>query len=130
MLIPPLKGEGGRADLGFTRDRPLKMLKSATADLSCEAGWGLCHSGGRGLLYIIVRRGRSKAAPRWGHSSVGRALEWHSRGRGFDSPWLHHHPLKMLDFYVSDCSTHLSITHSMAPRATGMGASAGIPAGG
>jgi hypothetical protein len=25
-----------------------------------------------------------------GHSSVGRALEWHSRGRGFDSPWLHH----------------------------------------
>src|SRR5436305_837858 len=25
----------------------------------------------------------------WGHSSVGRALEWHSRGRGFDSPWLH-----------------------------------------
>jgi hypothetical protein len=25
-----------------------------------------------------------------GHSSVGRALEWHSRGQGFDSPWLHH----------------------------------------
>ncbi len=25
----------------------------------------------------------------WGHSSVGRALEWHSRGQGFDSPWLH-----------------------------------------
>ena len=24
--------------------------------------------------------------PAWGHSSVGRALEWHSRGRGFDSP--------------------------------------------
>src|SRR5690606_30529090 len=27
-----------------------------------------------------------------GHSSVGRALEWHSRGRGFDSPWLHQSP--------------------------------------
>src|SRR5262245_13996252 len=27
--------------------------------------------------------------PAWGHSSVGRALEWHSRGQGFDSPWLH-----------------------------------------
>ena len=26
---------------------------------------------------------------RWGHSSVGRALEWHSRGQGFDPPWLH-----------------------------------------
>ena len=26
---------------------------------------------------------------KWGHSSVGRALEWHSRGRRFDSAWLH-----------------------------------------
>ena len=26
----------------------------------------------------------------WGRSSVGRALEWHSRGRGFDSHRLHH----------------------------------------
>ena len=26
----------------------------------------------------------------WGCSSVGRALEWHSRGQGFDSPQLHH----------------------------------------
>ena len=25
-----------------------------------------------------------------GHSSVGRALAWHARGQGFDSPWLHH----------------------------------------
>ena len=25
----------------------------------------------------------------WGDSSVGRALEWHSRGQGFDSPYLH-----------------------------------------
>ena len=25
----------------------------------------------------------------WGISSVGRALEWHSRGRGFDSLILH-----------------------------------------
>src|SRR5580692_6223989 len=24
-----------------------------------------------------------------GHSSVGRALEWHSRGHRFDSDWLH-----------------------------------------
>ncbi len=26
----------------------------------------------------------------WGYSSVGRALEWHSRGQGFESPYLHH----------------------------------------
>ena len=24
-----------------------------------------------------------------GHSSAGRALQWHCRGQGFDSPWLH-----------------------------------------
>ena len=28
----------------------------------------------------------------WGCSSVGRALEWHSRGRRFDSAWLHQLP--------------------------------------
>src|SRR5690606_27749777 len=27
--------------------------------------------------------------PKRGHSSVGRALEWHSRGRRFDPDWLH-----------------------------------------
>ncbi len=27
----------------------------------------------------------------WGCSSIGRALEWHSRGKGFDPPQLHHH---------------------------------------
>jgi hypothetical protein len=61
------------------------------------------------LAWIAVRPNRRRisqrqackvrakgAAPRtvpsdWGHSSVGRALEWHSRGQGFDSPWLHHH---------------------------------------
>ena len=40
---------------------------------------------GRGLATTVRR-----PSPPWGHSSVGRALEWHSRGRGFDSPWLHH----------------------------------------
>ncbi len=28
----------------------------------------------------------------WGHSSAGRALEWHSRGRRFDPAWLHQPP--------------------------------------
>src|SRR5690242_16400684 len=37
---------------------------------------------------------RPRAAQRplrlgWGHSSAGRALEWHSRGRRFDPAWLH-----------------------------------------
>src|SRR6202035_5177857 len=34
----------------------------------------------------------------WGHSSVGRALEWHSRGRRFDSDWLHQ---TLETFYLS-----------------------------
>ena len=29
-------------------------------------------------------------ATTWGYSSVGRALEWHSRGRRFDPDYLHH----------------------------------------
>src|ERR1700730_2683751 len=37
-----------------------------------------------------ARRGFShRRALTWGHSSGGTALEWHSRVRGFDSPWLH-----------------------------------------
>ena len=30
-----------------------------------------------------------KSIAKWGRSSVGRALEWHSRGRGFKSLRLH-----------------------------------------
>ena len=30
-----------------------------------------------------------------GRSSVGRALEWHSRGQGFDSPRLHRRPKRL-----------------------------------
>ncbi len=26
----------------------------------------------------------------WGHSSAGRALQWHCRGQRFDPAWLHH----------------------------------------
>ena len=41
-------------------------------------------------------RGSSPLLPTtWGHSSVGRALEWHSRGQGFDSPCLHQSEYKL-----------------------------------
>ena len=40
---------------------------------------------------VLTARGRGlDSASRWGRSSVGRVLEWHSRGRGFDSRRLHH----------------------------------------
>ncbi len=43
-----------------------------------------------------LKTSRRVADLRWGHSSVGRALEWHSRGQGFDSPWLHQFSLQKL----------------------------------
>jgi hypothetical protein len=46
-----------------------------------------------GLTYL--RRPPAPQAPgapgeAWGHSSAGRALAWHARGRRFDPAWLHH----------------------------------------
>ncbi len=69
----------------------------------------VCHTGGREFesrqprSTFFDRTGRSEArrkagfsSPRCcvcrGRSSVGRALEWHSRGQGFDSPRLHCRP--------------------------------------
>ena len=56
--------------------------------------------------------------PRRGHSSVGRALEWHSRGRRFDSAWLHHLPRvksntywsrrRRLRLYLRSCRHHVA----------------------
>jgi hypothetical protein len=40
---------------------------------------------------------------KWGHSSVGRALEWHSRGQRFDPAWLHHHPSLLRSFGWQAC---------------------------
>ena len=64
----------------------------------------------------------------WGRSSVGRALEWHSRGQGFDSPRLHHQetPIKSATSPVT-ASSHLApnfrhclptVYQSGAPRAS------------
>ena len=41
-------------------------------------------------FFLTVRRGlRTFAGLPWGHSSAGRALAWHARGRRFDPAWLH-----------------------------------------
>src|SRR4029450_1154526 len=42
------------------------------------------------------------AAAGRGHSSVGRAREWHSRGRGFDSPWLHQNRIDLVSNFLQD----------------------------
>jgi hypothetical protein len=33
----------------------------------------------------------------WGHSSAGRALAWHARGRRFDPAWLHQISMSAID---------------------------------
>ena len=38
---------------------------------------------------LVVVMTANQRSPQRGRSSVGRALEWHSRGQGFDSPRLH-----------------------------------------
>ena len=43
------------------------------------------------LFCLTVSGGLRKFATlSWGHSSAGRALAWHARGRRFDPAWLHH----------------------------------------
>ena len=44
----------------------------------------------------------------WGYSSVGRALEWHSRGQGFDSPLYAH------SAFMSELETALSVSFSFS----------------
>ncbi len=38
------------------------------------------------ILHFIVTTQSTKR----GHGAVGSAFEWHSKGQGFESPWLHH----------------------------------------
>ena len=37
------------------------------------------------ILHFIVTTQSTKR----GHGAVGSAFEWHSKGQGFESPWLH-----------------------------------------
>ena len=53
--------------------------------------------GARSLFIFLTNWSPSGNVPRllWGHSSAGRALAWHARGRRFDPAWLH-------QFFVGD----------------------------
>ena len=57
---------------------------------------------------VIIAEGEEGMAG--GHSSVGRALEWHSRGRRFDSAWLHH-PAKREN---GACGCSSGVEHNLA----------------
>ena len=76
--MPEGGGIGGCKPLGRGWDG---AQDSAMRGFAAGSGWtGLDHAG-EARLY--------PAHPRRGHSSVGRAPEWHSGGRRFDSDWLH-----------------------------------------
>src|SRR6056297_1246465 len=54
-----------------------------------------------GISPILTRREPPFILPdfAWGHSSAGRALAWHARGRRFDPAWLHQ-DFSALDFFL------------------------------
>jgi hypothetical protein len=66
---------------------PAKCAKHALRDGVCSESGCLGHS------WPGTQGGNPRSAiahqSMWGHSSAGRALEWHSRGRRFDPAWLH-----------------------------------------
>ena len=43
------------------------------------------------ILHFIVATQSTKR----GHGAVGSAFEWHSKGQGFESPWLHQSEYKL-----------------------------------
>lgn len=49
--------------------------------VTIEAVLGLKNVSNHGRLMMVTDN--------WGHSSAGRALDWQSRGQGFDPPWFH-----------------------------------------
>jgi hypothetical protein len=87
-------GTGGHADggsprPGLARSRRGRLGYRAAARRVWRGGAidgsALTGRSGSPTLCAMCPRG----ARVWGRSSAGRALEWHSRGQGFDSPRLH-----------------------------------------
>ena len=77
----------GRLRTVLTTVRPMSGRRHAPRRNRCE----------KGTVASCVIAMRPAAIPAgclsvWGHSSVGRALESHSRGPGFESQWLHFLP--------------------------------------
>ena len=68
---------------------PRASAPQSAADAFTPGGNWNCEvlSDRRGSARPVAGSGPRRS--RRGHSSVGRALEWHSRGRRFDSAWLH-----------------------------------------
>src|SRR5262249_18314377 len=64
-----------------------------------------------------------------GHSSVGRAREWHSRGRRFDPAWLHHVSQELSTKIYVDIFPEVSLGKNMGSRPTCLSDLYGLPRG-
>ncbi len=73
---------------GGHRGRRLAADRHDRGAAGARTGAGPGGAGARGLTEASGLR--SFAPLSWGHSSAGRALAWHARGRRFDPAWLHH----------------------------------------
>src|ERR1700733_3173839 len=63
----------------------------------------------------------------WGHSSAGRALAWHARGRRFDPAWLHQFfTPSLVDFRPASPSSR-GLGHIPFTDATGVRIPLGTP---
>src|SRR5262249_50211100 len=109
-------GDGGKDDGGFIEEQEEgdEDVTDIIGDVDDEEETcsQLRSAATASLLLVMSRPARYNSCevrtrlsptprPAWGHSSVGRALEWHSRGQGFDSPWLHQFML-----IINDISSH------------------------
>jgi hypothetical protein len=65
----------------------------------------------------------------WGHSSAGRALAWHARGRRFDPGWLHHlvQPRSAAEFQPVLSPSSRGLGHYPFTVATGVRIPVGTP---
>ena len=58
-----------------------------------------------GPAFLVFSRPASRPVARsWGHSSAGRALQWHCRGHRFDPGWLHQYIQEFSRYRLNSCT--------------------------
>ena len=86
MIIPPFVNE--QITLYYFNNHKIKVLILKHIGFrfitNLTTIWNFIDKRTEILYYIVATK------PLRGCSSTGRALEWHSRGKGFDPPHLHH----------------------------------------
>ncbi len=84
-----LLGKQTLYQLSYTRKRPVSVEQYITGAEVLLLGNAAHKSPMSGQLTLSAPAAYTPTRRLWGHSSVGRALQSHCRGRGFESPCLH-----------------------------------------